>query len=153
MIRIIPSTEKLMKLCLRTFWDRINHFHFFSNRFFCTLILFILYLNCHSYNTESKFVMSWDFHEKLWCGTQNQKLQCSPETFRLSFYGIQGVPKKFELLTYPPSKDPGGKFCFQLQISKIWAPIELKFFLGHPGYHKSLTWKFQDCTTTFDSVS
>ena len=26
--------------------------------------------------------------------TQNQKLQCSPETFRLSFYGIQGVPKK-----------------------------------------------------------
>ena len=60
--------------------------------------------------------------------TQNQKLRCSPETFRLSFYGIQGVPKKFELLTYPPSKDPGGKFCFQLQISKIWAPIELKFF-------------------------
>ena len=29
--------------------------------------------------------------------TQNQKLRCSPETFRLSFYGIQGVPKKFEL--------------------------------------------------------
>ena len=27
--------------------------------------------------------------------TQNQKLRCSPETFRLSFYGIQGVPKKF----------------------------------------------------------
>ena len=26
--------------------------------------------------------------------TQNQKLWCSPETFRLSFYGIQGVPKK-----------------------------------------------------------
>ena len=26
--------------------------------------------------------------------TQNQKLRCSPETFRLSFYGIQGVPKK-----------------------------------------------------------
>ena len=47
--------------------------------------------------------------------------------------------KKFELLTYHPSKDPGGKFCFQLQISKIWAPIELKNFWGHPGYHKSLT--------------
>ena len=25
---------------------------------------------------------------------QNQKFRCSPETFRLSFYGIQGVPKK-----------------------------------------------------------
>ena len=71
--------------------------------------------------------------------TQNQKLRCSPQTFRSSFYGIQGVPKKFELLTYPSSKDPGGKFWFQLQISKIWAPIELKFFWGHPGYHKSLT--------------
>ena len=33
--------------------------------------------------------------------TQNQKLRYSPKTFRLSFYGIQGVPKKkFELLTY-----------------------------------------------------
>ena len=40
---------------------------------------------------------------------QNQKLWCIPETFRLSFYGIQGVPKKFELLTYLSSKDPGGK--------------------------------------------
>ena len=26
--------------------------------------------------------------------TQNQKFWCSPETFRLSFHGIQGVPKK-----------------------------------------------------------
>ena len=26
--------------------------------------------------------------------TQSQKLRCSPETFRLSFYGIQDVPKK-----------------------------------------------------------
>ena len=26
--------------------------------------------------------------------TQNQKLWCSPETFRLSFYGIKGVSKK-----------------------------------------------------------
>ena len=26
--------------------------------------------------------------------TQNQKLRCSPETLRLSFYGIQGVPIK-----------------------------------------------------------
>ena len=33
--------------------------------------------------------------------------------------------KKFELLTYPSSKDPGGKFWFQLQISNIWAPIEI----------------------------
>ena len=29
-----------------------------------------------------------------------------------------------------------------------WAEI----FLWHPGYHKSLTWKFQDCTATFDSM-
>ena len=27
--------------------------------------------------------------------TWNQKLRCSTETFRLSFYGIQGVPKNF----------------------------------------------------------
>ena len=26
--------------------------------------------------------------------TQNQKLRCSPETVRLSFYDIQGVPQK-----------------------------------------------------------
>jgi len=26
--------------------------------------------------------------------TENQKLRFIPETFRLSFYGIQGVPKK-----------------------------------------------------------
>ena len=31
-------------------------------------------------------------------------------------------------MTYPSSKDPEGKFWFQLQISKTWAPIECKFF-------------------------
>ena len=109
---------------------------------FHTTYQFILLLALTTYLILSRHFITW-----------NQKLRCSPETFRLSFYGIQGVPKKkFELLTYHPSKDPGGKFCFQLQISKIWAPIELKFFWGHPGYYKSLTWKFQDCTTTFDSV-
>ena len=39
-------------------------------------------------NSTSILILSCHFM------TQNQKLQCSPETFRLSFYGIQGVPKK-----------------------------------------------------------
>ena len=39
-------------------------------------LLCYLFLSCHS--------ITW-----------NQKLQCSPEIFRLSFYGILGVPKKF----------------------------------------------------------
>ena len=48
-------------------WAKKNNFFVFE--------LFYLILLCH-------FI------------TQNQKLRCSPETFRLSFYGIQGVPKK-----------------------------------------------------------
>ena len=39
-------------------------------------------------NSTSILILSCHFM------TQNQKLRCSPETFRLSFYGIQGVPKK-----------------------------------------------------------
>ena len=101
--------------------------------------------------------------------TQNQKFWCCPETFRLSFYGIQGVPPKktynfhwnlknsweFELLTYHPSKVQGSRRKILVSTTDFqnlgsnWA----QFFLGHPGYHESLTWKFLDCTETFDSVS
>ena len=38
------------------------------------------------------------------------------------------------------------------QLPPLRAGMVLEFFLGHPRYHKSLTWKFQDCTATFDSV-
>ena len=44
---------------------------------------------------------------------QNQKLWYSPETFRLSFYSIQGVPQKIW------AQSEQGKFWFQLKISKI----------------------------------
>ena len=55
--------------------------------------------------------------------TQNQKLWYSPETFRLSFYSIQGVPKKFEL---NQSKENFGfnsrfpKFGYDLTLGKLW---------------------------------
>ena len=78
--------------------------------------------------------------------TQNEKFWCRPETFRLSFMVTRVSPKKFELLTYPSSKDPGGKFWFKLQIPKICALIELIFLGGHPRCHKSLKGKYQDCT-------
>ena len=39
------------------------------------------------------------------------------------------------------------------QLPPLRAGMVLEFFLGNPRYHESLTWKFQDCTTTFDSVS
>ena len=85
--------------------------------------------------------------------TQNWKLRCSPKTFRLSFYGIQGVPKKIWAYDIPVLQGSRGKTLvsttdFQ-NLGSNWA----QFFLGHPGYHKSLTWKFQDCTETFDSVN
>ena len=85
--------------------------------------------------------------------TQNQKLQCSPETFRLSSYGIQGVPKKIWAFDIPSLQGSRRKILFSTtdfqNLGSNWAQI----FLGHPRYYKSLTWKFQDCTATFDSVS
>ena len=63
---------------------------------------------------------------------QNQKFRCSPETFRLSFYGIQGVPKKiwaFDITVLQGSK---GKILvsttgFQ-NLGSNWA----QFFFGTP---------------------
>ena len=55
--------------------------------------------------------------------TQDQNLWCSPETFRLSFYGIQGIPKKFEL---NQSKENFGfnsrfpKFGYDITLGKFW---------------------------------
>ena len=37
---------------------------------------------------------------------------------------VSRVSQKIELLTYLSSKDPGGKFWFQLQISKIWVCLD-----------------------------
>ena len=80
--------------------------------------------------------------------THNQKLRCSPETSRLRVYGIQGIPKKIWAFDIPVLQCSRGKILVSTidnqNLGSNWAQI----FLRHLGYHKRLTWKFQDCTAT-----
>ena len=87
----------------------------------------------------------------LWCHfmTQNQKLWCSPETFRLSFYGIQGVPKKIWAFDIPSLQGSRRKILFSTTDFQNMGYWNAKDFLKKIVTH---AWKFQDCTTTFDSV-
>ena len=87
------------------------------------------------YNTESKVAMqSWNFQVKLlWYPGCPKKIWAQLEP---RFWKSVIETKIFPL-------DPWRTGMSKAQI----------FFLGHPGYHKSLTWKFQDCTETFDSVN
>ena len=54
--------------------------------------------------------------------THNQKLRCSPETFRLSFNGIQGVPQKLSFWHTHPF-DFNYRFPksgYDLTLGKLW---------------------------------
>ena len=60
--------------------------------------------------------------------TWNQKLQCSDETFRLGFYGIQGVPPKIELNWSPDFGNPQLKPKFSSWILRGQVCQKLNFF-------------------------
>ena len=82
---------------------------------------------------------------------QNQKFRCSPETFRLSFYGIQGVPKKiwaFDITVLQGSKGQvqstlsvtegmGMTFSQLSYLSKYFCPNQSQYFYQNFSKHWS----------------
>ena len=60
---------------------------------------------------------------------QNQKFRCSPETFRLSFYGIQGVPKiNLSFWHTSPPRIQGENFGFNYRFPKPGLQLSSIFF-------------------------
>ena len=85
---------------------------FWMNLLFCYFLLKNCPLALDGFLDDRESILNYLF---LSCHfiTWNQKLQCSPETFRLRFYGIQGVPKKFEL-------NWSNQKSSRTQTSEIW---------------------------------